>query len=101
MFGTEDQDEFVERCVIAILTTLRAHGSPASSMVSFARRADRLFFTTTLDRVKGRSLVRDPRCTVTVINQREPWSFVAVEGHVVVHFDNPPELRQLILGLVH
>ena len=62
--------------------------------------ADRLFFTTTLDRVKGRSLVRDPRCTVTVINPREPWSFVAVEGHVVVHFDNPPELRQLILDLV-
>jgi PPOX class probable F420-dependent enzyme len=100
MLGTENEDAFVSRSVIALVTTVRSNGTPSTSMVSFARRGDRLFFTTTLDRVKGRSLVRDPRCGITVVNPHEPWSFVSVEGEVVIHSDNPAELRQLILDLV-
>ena len=100
MIGTEDHDAFVSRSVIGLVTTVRSDGTPSTSMVSFARRGNRLYFTTTLDRVKGRSLVRDPRCGITILNPHEPWSFVNVEGEVVIHRDNPIELRQLILDLV-
>ena len=97
MLGTAEQDAFVSRSVIALVTTLRVDGSPMSSMVSFARRGDELFFTTTMDRAKGRTLARDPRTALTILNPAEPWSFVSVEGEVVIHRDNPLELRDLIL----
>ena len=43
MLGSVEQDEFVTRSTIAIVTTLRLDGSPSSSRVSFARRGDHLF----------------------------------------------------------
>lgn len=100
MIGTAAQDAFISRSVIAILTTVRPDGSPSSSMVSFARRDDRLYFTTTVNRHKGRMLARDPRCTLTILNPSEPWSFVAVDGSVIIHEDNPADLRALVLELV-
>jgi hypothetical protein len=48
MLGSPEQDYFVSRGIIAMPTTVRRDGSPASSMVSYARRGDRVFFTTTL-----------------------------------------------------
>ena len=80
MIGTSAQDVFISSSVIGLLTTIRNDGSPSSSMVSFARRSDRLFFSTTVDRLKGRMLSRDRRCGLTVLNPKEPWSFVVVEA---------------------
>lgn len=97
MLGSAAQDEFIARSITAIVVTVRADGSPASSMVSFARLDDRLFFTTTMDRAKARMLVRDPRAALTILSPHEPWSFVSVEGSVTIHHDNPAELRELIL----
>lgn len=99
MIGTPAQDALITRSVIALVTTLRADGSPTNSMVSFARRGDQLYFTTTLDRVKGRILAHDPRVGLVILNPHEPWSFVSVEGRVTIHRDNPEELRELILSL--
>lgn len=100
MLGSADQDDFITRSLIAVVTTVRADGSPSSSMVSFARRNDHLYFTTTLDRLKGRTLQHDPRLSLTVLNPHEPWSYMCVEGQVTIHRDNPTELRDLILALV-
>jgi PPOX class probable F420-dependent enzyme len=100
MLGSVEQDEFVTRSIIAVLSTVRRDGSSSSSMVSFARRGDQLFFTTTMQRAKARMLERDPRATITVINPHEPWSFISIDGLVTIHRDNPPELRQLILSRV-
>jgi PPOX class probable F420-dependent enzyme len=100
MLGSSEHDAFIARSVTAIVTTIRADGSSASSMVAFARRDDRLFFTTGLQRAKARMLQRDARATVVVLNQHEPWSFVSIEGDVIIHRDNPSELRQLILDAV-
>ena len=61
MLGSFDQDEFVTRSIIAIVTTLRRDGSPSSSMVSFARRGDHLFFTTTMERAKANAGERSTR----------------------------------------
>ncbi len=97
MLGSAEQDQFVSRSIIAIVTTLRRDGSPSSSMVSFARRSDHLIFTTTMDRAKARMLTNDHRAAMTVLNPHEPWSFVTVEGTVTIHRDNPAELRRLIL----
>lgn len=100
MLGSVEQDDFVSRSIIAIVATVRSDGSPSSSMVSFARRGDHLFFTTTIDRAKGKMLARDPGAGLTVLNPHEPWSFVSVDGDGMIHRDNPLELRELVLSSV-
>lgn len=97
MIGTKWQDAFISRCIIAVVTTLRHNADPASSMVGFARNGDRLLFSTDLDKLKGKTLLRDPRLVACVLNPREPWSFVSVEGRVTIHLDNPIELRTAML----
>lgn len=39
-------------------------------MVGYGRKADRLFFSTTIDRLKGRSLARDPRIVLCILNNK-------------------------------
>ena len=94
MIGTPEFDAFISGATTAIATTVRRDGSPASSMIGYARDGDRLYFSTTTDRVKGRTLARDPRIVLGVVNENAPNSFVAVEGTVTVHLDNPRELRE-------
>ena len=96
MIGTRDLDSFISRSQTAIATTIREDGSPSSSMISYARDGDRLYFSTTTDRVKGRTLARDPRVALCIINLDAPDSFVSVEGTVTIHRDNPKELRELL-----
>jgi PPOX class probable F420-dependent enzyme len=80
VIGSPDQDAFISKSVLGILTTLRRDGSPASSMVTFARLGDELFLSTTRDRLKGKHLIRDPRLALTVINPDSSLKFVTVEG---------------------
>ena len=72
MIGSEDLDAFVSRSQTAIVTTMRKDGSPSSSMIGDARDGDRLLFSTTVDRVKGRTLARDRRAAICIINENEP-----------------------------
>ena len=69
-------------------------------MVSFARLGDRLYFTTTMNRAKARMLQRDPHAALTVLNPHEPWSFVSVDGTVVIHRDNPDGPGRAMFELV-
>jgi len=94
VLGTPQLDAFVSRSFTAIVTTVRKDGSPSSSMVSYARDGDRLYFSTTTARLKGRTLQRDPRLALCVINDQEPNGYVSVEGTVVIHRDNPQELHE-------
>ncbi len=94
MIGSEEIDAFVSRSQTAIVTTVRTNGSPSSSMIGFARVGDRLLFSSTVDGVRGRTLARDPRAAMCVINENEPNAFAAVEGTVTIHTDNPTELHE-------
>ena len=94
MLGTADQDAFISSSITAIATTVRRDGSPASSMIGYARVDDVIYFSTTTDRLKGRTLGRDPRVVLCIINPSIPDAYVSVEGTVTVHADNPAELRE-------
>lgn len=80
MIGSPNQDAFISKSVLGILTTLRRDGSPASSMVTFARLGDELFVSTTRTRLKGKHLTRDPRLALTVINPDSSLNFVTIDG---------------------
>ena len=94
MLGSPELDAFISRSFAGIVSTVRTNGTPSSSMVSCARLGDSICFSTTLDRLKGRSLARDPRLALCLVNDREPYAYATVEGRVLSHRDNPKELQE-------
>ncbi len=88
MIGTPDQDAFVNKNKAAVITTLRKDGTPSSSVVFFAREGDTLIFSTTLGRFKVKSLKRDPRIAVCVIDEGAPFGYVTVEGRAAIELDD-------------
>jgi PPOX class probable F420-dependent enzyme len=84
MLGTPEQDAFINSQKWASVTTLRADGSPANSIIFFAREGDTLFFSTTESRLKTKTLRRDPRINVCVLDEGAPYRFVSVEGTATI-----------------
>ncbi len=80
MLGRSDQDAFINSQKWAAVTTLRADGSPTNSVIFYAREGDTLFFSTTKDRLKAKTLMRDPRIAICVLDEGPPYRFVNVEG---------------------
>ncbi len=76
------------------LATVRADGRPHVAPVWYEVDADgSLVFNTGESTVKGRNLLRDPRASMCVDDDRPPFSFVVVEG-VVELSDDLDEVRR-------
>lgn len=84
MIGTPDQDAFINRNKWAVITTLRADGSPTSSVIFYARDGDELIFSTTASRLKAKTVRREPRVSMTVLDEGAPFGYVTVEGTATV-----------------
>ena len=84
MIGTAEQDAFIDRNRWAVVTTLRKDGSPSSSVIFYARSADEIIFSTTDGRLKAKTLRRDPRIAVAVLDEGAPHGFVTVEGTATI-----------------
>ena len=82
------QDQFLTEHRWAVLTSLRQDGQPVSSVVAYAREGDTLIVSTPGTTFKRRSLARDPRATLCVISNAEPFNFVSVEGRVEIQTDD-------------
>jgi PPOX class probable F420-dependent enzyme len=81
VIGTEKAwDEFISAHRWAVLTTVRDGGAPSSSVVAYARRDNVLVVSTPGTTFKARSIVRDHQVNLCVINNAEPFNFVAVQG---------------------
>lgn len=93
MIGTAAQDAFLSSHRYAVVTTLRADGSPASSVVFYARKGDALFFSTTRDRLKARTLRRDPRIVLTALDEGPPFGYVSVEGEAQLQEEDVVDLH--------
>ncbi|MCP5180027.1 MAG: TIGR03618 family F420-dependent PPOX class oxidoreductase [Pseudomonadales bacterium] len=85
-------DEFVTAHRWAVLTTLRASGTPSSSVIAYARDGDELVISTPGDRFKVRCIERNPAVNLCIISNAEPFNFVAVEGVATIQRENlvPP-----------
>ncbi len=84
MIGTPAQDDFVSSMDWASVTTLRKGGSPTSSIVFFAREGDTLIFSTTLSRLKAKTISNDPRVSFTVLDEGKPYRFLNIEGTAAI-----------------
>ncbi|OAI40954.1 hypothetical protein AYO38_00810 [bacterium SCGC AG-212-C10] len=87
MFGTPAFDAFVTEHRWAVVTTVRKSGQPSSTLVAYARDGDSLIVSTMRKFAKVKMLDRDPRITVTVISNREPFNFITVEGTATIERD--------------
>jgi PPOX class probable F420-dependent enzyme len=74
------------------LATVRADGRPHVAPVWYdVDDVGYVVFTTGESTVKGRNLLRDPRASMCVDDDRPPFSFVVVEGVAEID-DDPDEL---------
>jgi PPOX class probable F420-dependent enzyme len=69
------------------LATVRRDGRPHVVPIWFLLDGDDVLFTTGADTVKGRNIVRDPRVSLCVDDERPPFAYVVVEGTAEVSED--------------
>ncbi|MCY7302662.1 MAG: PPOX class F420-dependent oxidoreductase [Thermoleophilia bacterium] len=65
---------------VGTVTTLRADGSPHSTVVWVDTDGEAVRFNTARHRVKAKHLLRDPRVSVTVIDPQDQYRWVGVSG---------------------
>jgi PPOX class probable F420-dependent enzyme len=75
------------------LAVTRADGRPHVTPIWFTLDGDDVVLTTHSDGIKGKALRRDPRAALCVDDQRPPYSFVVIEGHVALS-DEVAEVRK-------
>lgn len=68
----------------AVLTTLRADGSPHSTVVWVDEDDGDIVFNTSTDRAKARHLAGDPRASIAIVDPANPFRWLAVTGTVSV-----------------
>ena len=84
---TEDQLSLFRATNYAVATTLGPDGSPQSTIVWVDEEDGRPVFNTTNRRAKGRNLRRDPRVSVLVWDEDDPYRYVEVEGDAELEDD--------------
>lgn len=77
----DEQRKFLqENPFVGIVTTLRADGSPHSTIVWVDVEDGTVGFNTARGRAKERHLSQDPRVSMLVVDPNNPYKWVAVTG---------------------
>lgn len=72
--------DLLDRPICGVLTTLGPSGQPESSLVWADADGDCARVNTTLERRKGRNLVRDPRLSLLVVDPDNTGRFIQIRG---------------------
>lgn len=82
-------DQFLARPLIAHVTSLRADGSAHTVPVWYQYEDGKFYVFTPTPSVKIRHLKRDPRLTISIASEDEPYRYVVAEGEAELSNDNP------------
>ena len=82
---TPAQAELFQEANYAVLTTLRADGSPHNTVIWVDFDGSAVSFNTVIGRAKHRHLERDPRVSITIM--KEPYKWVTVSGRTTLSTD--------------
>jgi PPOX class probable F420-dependent enzyme len=77
---SEKQQEFLENPYVGVVTTLREDGSPHSTVVWVDVEDGVPSFNTALGRKKPANLEQDPRAALLVVDPKDAYKWVAVDG---------------------
>ena len=73
-------NDLLARAVPGVLTTLGTDGRPQSSLVWVDTDGDCALVNTSLERLKGRNLRRDPRLSLLVVDPHNTARFMQIRG---------------------
>ncbi len=88
---TAEQVEFLREGHYATTTTLRADGSPHSTVTWVDSDGEHVVLNVTDTRVKTRHLERDPRIAVMVVDRSNPYRWLSVSGTAEITADGAEE----------
>ncbi|MEV6494790.1 PPOX class F420-dependent oxidoreductase [Actinoplanes sp. NPDC051633] len=83
---------------LAHIALARPDGRPHVTPVCFVLDGDELAFALSPGSVKGKSLARDRRIAVCVSDERQPYSFVTIEGEAQLSAE-PDLVRHIGMGI--
>jgi PPOX class probable F420-dependent enzyme len=93
---TEAQQQFLDNPYVGVVTTLRADGSPHSTVVWVENREGEISFNTATGRAKEHHLEADPRASLLVVDPDDVYKWVAVSGRVeLTREDADPQIDRL------
>jgi PPOX class probable F420-dependent enzyme len=93
---TEAQQQFLDNPYVGVVTTLRADGSPHSTVVWVENREGEISFNTATGRAKEHHLEADPRASLRVVDPDDVYTWVAVSGRVeLTREDADPQIDRL------
>ena len=84
---TQRQREFLEQPFPGAATTLRADGSPQTTVVWVDIDENGPSFNTAAGRAKPRHLERDPRLSLIVVDPQDQYRWLAISGRADVTTD--------------
>ena len=87
---TEPQLALFDQTYFGVVTTLRADGSPQTTIVWVERDGDSVSFNTAYGRAKPGNLERDARVSV-LVTAPDFYHWVAVDGHAELTTDGAEE----------
>ncbi len=71
--------------------TLLADGSPHVTPVWVDHEGDLVLVNTSMGRVKQKNTVRDPRISISIVDQNNPYDRIVIQGRVVSQTNNGAE----------
>ena len=80
---------FLDEKRFAVLATINEDGAPQLTVMWFALRDDTIVMNTTLSRVKGKNLRRDPRISICV---EDGYRYVSIAG--IAELDDDQTIAQ-------
>ena len=83
---------------LAHIGLTRPDGRPHVTPVCFILDGDELAFALSPGSVKGNNLARDRRIAICVSDERQPYSFVAIEGHARTSAE-PDQIKHVAAGI--
>jgi PPOX class probable F420-dependent enzyme len=84
---TDRQREFLEQAFAGALTTLRADGSPHTTVVWVDVDEDGPSFNTAAGRAKPRHLEHDPRLSLIVVDPEDQYRWLSISGQAEMTTD--------------
>ena len=81
----------------AVMVTLRKDGTPHVARIGVGLVDGELWSSGTRTRVRTGHLRRDPRCTLCVLDPRDPQSWLGLETRVTIHDGDDAVERNLAL----
>jgi PPOX class probable F420-dependent enzyme len=83
MIFDEEAIEILEGKNFAYLATSMADGSPHVAPVWIDRSGDIIFINTVPGRLKQKNVTRDPRVTISITQQKNPYRHLFIKGKVI------------------